>query len=113
MSAQSQDLLERCDLGVKTAALAALGEMAALRDEGVAAPLVVACRGVKEGESTLKRFLAFSLWFNLAWSWMYGHAGGQSHKGVQARIDAGPRLTVLVAAVAVDGDIAAEGVLRF
>ena len=69
---------ERCDLGVKTAAFAALGEMAALREEGVTEPLVLVCRGVKEGESTLKRFLAFSLWLSLAWSWMYGHAG-QSH----------------------------------
>ena len=42
------------------AALAALGEMAALRDEGVREPLVVACSGVKEGESTLKRFILFS-----------------------------------------------------
>lgn len=67
---QGQNLPERCDLGVKTAALAALGEMAALRDEGVAAPLVLACRGVKAGESTLKRFLAFSPWLNLEWSWM-------------------------------------------
>lgn len=55
---------------MKTAALAALGEMAALRDEGVAAPLVLACSGVKEGESTLKRFFAFSPWFSLEWSWM-------------------------------------------
>lgn len=55
---------------MKTAALAALGEMAALRDEGVAEPLVVGCRGVKEGESTLKRFLALSVWFSFAWSWM-------------------------------------------
>jgi hypothetical protein len=55
-------------LGVKTAALAALGEMAALREEGVAEPLVLVCRGVKEGESTLKRFFAFSFWFSLAWS---------------------------------------------
>ena len=61
-------------MGVKTAALAALGEMAALREEGVAAPLVLVCRGVKEGESTLKRFFAFSFWFSLAWSWMYGQA---------------------------------------
>ena len=60
---------------MKTAALAALGEMAALREEGVAAPLVLVCRGVKEGESTLKRFFAFSFWFSLAWSWMYGQAG--------------------------------------
>lgn len=64
------DVPERCDLGVKTAALAALGEMAALREEGVAEPLVLACRGVKEGESTLKRFFAFSFWFSLEWSWM-------------------------------------------
>jgi hypothetical protein len=55
---------------VKTAALAAFGEMAALRDEGVAAPFVLACSGVKEGESTLNLFFAFSFWFNLAWSWM-------------------------------------------
>ena len=55
--------------------MAALGEMAALREEGVAAPLVLVCRGVKEGESTLKRFFAFSFWFSLAWSWMYGQAG--------------------------------------
>lgn len=61
---------ERCDLGVKTAALAALGEMAALRADGVTEPLVAGCKGVKDGESTLKRFLAFSLWFDLFWSWM-------------------------------------------
>jgi hypothetical protein len=57
-------------LGVKTAAFAALGEMAALRAEGVTAPLVLACSGVKAGTSTLKRFLAFSFWFNLRLSWM-------------------------------------------
>lgn len=61
---------ERCDFGVKTAALAALGEMAALRAEGVTAPFVAVCRGVKDGESTLKRFLAFSCWPTLFWSWM-------------------------------------------
>jgi len=38
----SQDSLERCDLGVNTAAFAAFGEMAALRDEGVTDPLVLA-----------------------------------------------------------------------
>ena len=54
------DLLERCDFGVKMAAFAALGEMAAPREEGVREPLVLACRGVKEGESTLKRFILFS-----------------------------------------------------
>ena len=57
-------------MGVKTAALAALGEMATLRDEGVTDPLVLAWSGVKEGESTLNRFFAFSFWFNLALSWM-------------------------------------------
>lgn len=67
---QIQDVLERCDLGVNTAALAALGEMAALRDEGVTDPLVLACSGVKDGESTLNLFFAFSFWFNLVWSWM-------------------------------------------
>lgn len=61
---------------MKTAALAALGEMAALRAAGVAAPLVLACSGVKDGESTLKRFLAFSVWLSFAWSWMYGQAMG-------------------------------------
>ena len=61
----SQDSLERCDLGVKTAAFAALGEIAALRDEGVTDPFVLACKGVKDGESTLNLFLAFSFWFNL------------------------------------------------
>jgi hypothetical protein len=66
----AQDSLERCDLGVKTAAFAALGEMAALRAEGVTAPFVLACSGVKAGESTLKRFLAFSFWLNLRLSWM-------------------------------------------
>ena len=75
MHAGWQDSPERCDLGVKTAALAALGEMAALREEGATAPFVLACRGVKDGESTLKRFLAFSFWFSFAWSWMYGQAG--------------------------------------
>jgi hypothetical protein len=68
--ADAQDSPERCDLGVKTAAFAALGEMAALRAEGVTAPLVLACRGVKAGESTLKRFLAFSFWLNMNLSWM-------------------------------------------
>lgn len=63
-------LPERCDLGVKMAALAALGEMAALRDEGVREPFVVACKGVKEGESTLKRFILFSFCPSLAASWM-------------------------------------------
>lgn len=70
----SQNSLERCDFGVNTAAFAALGEMA-LRAEGVTDPLVLACKGVKEGESTLNLFLAFSFWFNLEWSWMYGQAG--------------------------------------
>ena len=68
--ASAQDSLERCDLGVKTAALAALGEIAALRDEGVADPLVLACSGVKDGESTLNLFLVFSFWFNLRLSCM-------------------------------------------
>jgi len=63
------DSPERCDFGVKTAALAALGEMAAPRAEGVRAPLVAACRGVKDGESTLKRFLVFSCAATLFWSW--------------------------------------------
>ena len=106
----SQDSLERWDLGVKTAAFAALGEMAALREEGVTDPLVVACKGVKEGESTLNLFFAFSFWFNLEWSWMYGQAG-QSHDSVQ-RVRR-PALTVLVPAVSVDGDVAAKGVLGF
>lgn len=102
-------LPERCDLGVKIAAFAALGEIAALRDEGVRDPLVLACSGVKEGESTLKRFILFSLWPSLAESWMYGQADG-----VTARSRGDRRaLTVLIAAVAVDGNIAAEGVLRF
>ena len=105
-----QDSLERCDLGVKTAAFAALGEMAALREEGVTDPFVLACRGVKEGESTLNRFLAFSFWFNLEWSWMYGQAGQSHHSVQQVRR---PALTVLVPTVSVDGDVAAEGVLRF
>jgi hypothetical protein len=59
---------ERCDLGVKTAALAALGEMAALREEGVTDPLGAGARGVKDGESTLKRFFAFSFWPSFACS---------------------------------------------
>jgi len=54
---------------VNTAAFAALGEMAAPREEGVSEPLVFACRGVKDGESTLKRFFMFSFWFNLDGSW--------------------------------------------
>jgi hypothetical protein len=54
------DLLDRCDLGVKIAALAALGEMAALRDEGVREPFVLGWRGVNDGESTLNLFLTFS-----------------------------------------------------
>jgi hypothetical protein len=68
--ADAQDSLERCDLGVNTAAFAAFGEMAALRDEGVTDPLVLACRGVKDGESTLNLFLVFSFWLNLTLSWM-------------------------------------------
>lgn len=48
------------------AAFAALGEMAALRDEGVSDPLVLVCKGVKEGESTLKRLILFSFWPSLA-----------------------------------------------
>lgn len=55
---------------MKTAALAALGEMAALREDGVTDPFVLACRGVKEGESTLNLFLAFSFWPSLRVSWM-------------------------------------------
>lgn len=104
------DSLERCDLGVNTAAFAALGEMAALRAEGVTAPLVLACKGVKDGESTLNLFLAFSFWFNLAWSWIYGQAGQSHHSVQQVRR---PALTVLVPAVPVDGDIAAKGVFGF
>lgn len=65
-----ENSLERCDFGVKTAAFAALGEMAAFRVDGVTAPLEAVVRGVKEGESTLKRFLTFSFWLSLAWSWM-------------------------------------------
>jgi hypothetical protein len=66
--------LERCDLGVKTAAFAAFGEIAALRAEDVTDPFGVVVSGVNEGESTLKRFFAFSFWLSLAWSWMYGQA---------------------------------------
>lgn len=66
--------------------MAALGEMAALREEGVAEPLVLVCRGVKEGESTLKRFFAFSFWFSLAWSWMYGQASHSQVRGVLYRM---------------------------
>jgi hypothetical protein len=69
-----KDSLERCDFGVKTAALAALGEIAAFRCEGVTEPLGAVDSGVKDGESTLKRFFAFSLWLSLVWSWMYGQA---------------------------------------
>lgn len=68
-SADTQNSQERCDLGVKTAALAALGEIAAPRDEGATDPLVLACSGVKEGESTLNLFFAFSVWFSLE-SWI-------------------------------------------
>jgi hypothetical protein len=57
-------------LGVKTAAFAALGEIAALRADEVTDPFGVGVRGVNEGESTLKRFFAFSFWLSLAWSWM-------------------------------------------
>lgn len=50
-----------CDLGVKTAAFAAFGEMvAAPRDEGVKDPLVLGWSGVKDGESTLNLFFIFS-----------------------------------------------------
>jgi hypothetical protein len=56
------------------AALAALGEMAAPRDEGVRDPLVLAWSGVNDGESTLNLFFMFSFWFNLEASWMYGQA---------------------------------------
>jgi hypothetical protein len=55
---------------VKTAAFAALGEIAAFRCEGVTDPLGAVASGVKDGESTLKRFFAFSLWLSLVWSWM-------------------------------------------
>jgi len=64
------DSLERCDFGVKTAAFAALGEMAALRAAGVTDPLGAVDKGVKEGESTLNRFFAFSPWLTLELSWM-------------------------------------------
>ena len=47
-----------------------LGEMVALREDGVTDPLVLACSGVKEGESTLNLFFAFSFWPNLRLSWM-------------------------------------------
>jgi hypothetical protein len=53
---------------VKTAAFAALGEIAALRADGVTDPLGAVVKGVKEGESTLKRFFAFSFWLSLVWS---------------------------------------------
>ena len=59
------DSLDLCDFGVKIAAFAALGEMAALRAEGVRDPFVFAWRGVNEGESTLKRFFIFSFWWSL------------------------------------------------
>jgi hypothetical protein len=62
----SSNSQERCDLGVKMAAFAALGEMAAPRDEGVKEPLVLCWRGVKDGESTLKRFFMFSFWVAFA-----------------------------------------------
>lgn len=49
------------DFGVKTAALAAFGDMVVALGED-AAPFEAGWRGVKEGESTLKRFLTFSDW---------------------------------------------------
>jgi len=54
--------LELFVLGVKTAALAALGEIGALprNDGGGSVPLPAGCRGVKDGESTLNAFL--KLW---------------------------------------------------
>lgn len=94
------------------AALAALGEMAAPRDEGVRDPFVLACSGVKDGESTLKRFILFSFWPSLEESWMYGQAGSLLRCVPSPRRDQ-QALTVLVTAVAVDGDIAAEGVFGF
>lgn len=62
--------LDRCDFGVKMAAFAALGEMAALREDGVNEPLVLAWSGVKEGESTLNFFFEFSFRLALDGSWM-------------------------------------------
>lgn len=65
-----EDSPERCDFGVKTAAFAALGEMAALRAAEVTDPLGAVDRGVNEGESTLNRFFAFSPWLIFVWSCM-------------------------------------------
>jgi hypothetical protein len=64
------DSPDRCDFGVKTAAFAALGEIAALRADAVTDPFGVVVSGVNEGESTLKRFFAFSFWLSLTGSWM-------------------------------------------
>lgn len=60
---------------MKIAAFAALGEIATLRAEGVKDPLVLACNGVNDGESTLNLFFMFSFWFSLEGSWIYGQAG--------------------------------------
>jgi hypothetical protein len=70
MTATQEDSLDRCDFGVKTAAFAALGEIAALRAEDVTDPFGVVCKGVKEGESTLNLFFAFSFWLSLELSWI-------------------------------------------
>jgi hypothetical protein len=59
--ASMADSPDRCDLGVNTAAFAALGLIAALLAPGVKLPFVAACSGVKAGESPVNRlFCMFS-----------------------------------------------------
>jgi hypothetical protein len=107
----SWNSLDLCDLGVKMAALAALGDMAALRPEGVMDPFVFGWRGVKDGESTLNLFFTFSFWFNLWFgSCMYGQADTSHYPPDVCAI---PALTVLISTMAIYGDVATEGVLGF
>jgi hypothetical protein len=64
---------DRCDLGVNTAALAALGLIAALRAPGVKVPFVAACSGVKAGESPVNRLFcmfSFACVESLVTSWI-------------------------------------------
>ena len=67
------DSPDRCDLGVNTAAFAALGLIAALLAPGVKLPFVAACSGVKAGESPVNRLFcmfSFACVESFAASWM-------------------------------------------
>jgi hypothetical protein len=81
MALGKMGILDLFVLGVKTAALADLGEIVVLR--AASAPFCVACAGVKEGESALKRLRPL-LFIGLAWKGWYRAYESGSRTNVDA-----------------------------